>query len=156
MENETRLLSIVREIQTLDAKADKGPWRAQREDAITGGIHWAILPPNEGATVAFVPEDTQQTAGLAKQNAELLARYRTLAVELVREVIDLEKRCLEDRLKMFEQYVCKKCECAPINLVADQLCVDCHAVSFLPEHLRSYSCVCVGMRALAGRKLLDS
>lgn len=96
MANETKLLSVVREIQTLDAKADKGPWRAQREDAITGGIHWAILPPNEGATVAFVPEDTQQTAGLAKQNAELLARYRTLAVELVREVIDLEKRCDED------------------------------------------------------------
>lgn len=70
------------------AAASPGPWRAIREDETSGTITMAILPRNEGATVAWVPEDCNDQY---RQDAALIAAAPDLIRDLLADVERLER-----------------------------------------------------------------
>lgn len=65
--------------ERLAAQASEGPWRSGRDDEESGSITYAIIPPNEGATVAWVPEDCNDNA---RTDAAFIAAARTLVPQL--------------------------------------------------------------------------
>lgn len=74
----------VEEALALDARVTRGPYRIVREDETAGDITFGIVPThNEGATLAWVPEDCNDNA---RNDADGFCAFRTLAPALAKDV----------------------------------------------------------------------
>lgn len=74
---------------------------------------------------------------------------------------------LRDRLRLFEEHVCRGCGCAVVEAANMKLCEDCDEVRYgpAPHALERYddhdrgaiasACISVGLRAICGRRILE-